>query len=81
MPKEKSSGAGTIRSETSLTVSLRGCVRSHSELFPDEQDRWAMVPMCSLFRRRIVLSLRLSDYRAGVIDVSRRLDENGRVRR
>jgi mono/diheme cytochrome c family protein len=52
---------------------------SYIDAYPDEQDRWALVAYVLSLSPKDRPVLRLADYKAGVMEVSKRLDKMGRV--
>ncbi|HUL45192.1 MAG TPA: c-type cytochrome [Bacteroidota bacterium] len=54
---------------------------SYLEAFPDQKDQWALVSYVLSLSPDVRPVLHLADYKAGVIAVSQRCDEYGRVRK
>jgi mono/diheme cytochrome c family protein len=52
---------------------------SYIDAYPDDQDRWALVAYVLSLSPKERPVLRLADYKAGVIEISKRLNQNGRV--
>jgi mono/diheme cytochrome c family protein len=52
---------------------------SYIDAYPDDQDRWALVAYVLSLSPKERPVLRLKDYKAGVMEISKRLDQNGRV--
>lgn len=65
-----------------LSAGLNGTpMPTYLDAFPNAQDRWALVAYVQSLSPSERKALRLADFKEGVIAVSKRLDENGRVRR